>query len=58
MGVLEFAKVYKRKTEFRRLQDMPRQHLVELQRYGGGGGGRGQGEQQSRDMGGVDDRID
>ena len=45
LGALEFTKVYKRKTEFRRLQDMPRQHLVELQKYGSGGGGRGQGKQ-------------
>ena len=57
-GALEFTKVYKRKTEFRRLQDMPRQHLVKLQKYKSGGGGRGQGKQQGWGMGGVDDIID
>jgi translation initiation factor 3 subunit A len=35
LGALQFCRTYKRRTEFRRLCDMMRMHLGNLQRYGG-----------------------
>lgn len=35
VGVLEFCSLYKRRTEFRRLCDLLRTHLQNLQKYGG-----------------------
>jgi len=37
LGALRFCRLYKRRTEFRRLCDMMRVHLGNLQKYGGGG---------------------
>lgn len=48
VGALQFCRAYKRRTEFRRLCDMLRMHLGNLQRYGGSVGDEAGGKPSNK----------